>query len=99
MSDKTLWRNTNIEEIRKRTLKRYNLSYGMIIVLDKNKEINLMLRNGNKSYTIIRNLINYESLRNAGTIDKRISIVLDAVRGFNFYFCFEKEVTNLIING
>lgn len=99
MFDKMLWHKMNIEEIEKRTLKYSELNYGRIIILHENKEINLVLCQDNKSYTIIRNLINYKKLKKADTIDERISMVLDAVRDFKFYFYFEKEITNLIING
>lgn len=99
MSDKALWQENNIEEIQKRTIGFSELNYGRIIVLSEDKSINLVLCRANKSYNIARNLIDYEELKNADTIDKRILIVLDAVRDFQFHFFFEKDVTNLVING
>lgn len=99
MPDKALWQKINIEEIQKRTIKFSELNRGKIIILNENKEINFVLCVDNESCIITKNLIDYEELKKAETIDKRISIVLDAVRDFGFYFFFEKEVTNLIING
>lgn len=98
MAMNTSWLKINIEEIEKRTIDFRQLNRGKIIVVqgDEFKEINLLCRDESEIKIITRNLICYEDLKNANTIEARISIILDAVRDFDFKFYFDHSVTKMI---
>lgn len=101
MSRKATWLKMNVEELNRRTIKFKSLNYGRIIVLHgENKDrISLMLCDETKTTILIENLISYQDLVSAKTLDQRLQIVLDAVRDFNFMFYFDENVSRLINNG
>ena len=98
MSRKSIWLKLNIEEIYKRTISLEFLKYGKIIVLrgkDKDK-ISLVLCNNGKCKVIVEELIDYYEFTSADTTEQRISILLDAVRDFNYMFFIDEPVTKII---
>lgn len=94
------WFKANTEEIVKITVNCRKLNKGKVVVVqgDKSKEINLLSREKSELKMVTRNLICYEDLKNAETIEQRISIILDAVRDFDFPFYFDYSVTKMIFN-
>ena len=95
------WLKANIEEIQKRTVNFNSIKYGIIIAIqkDKREHINLIYCGGETTVVLFRDIIFYNQLVSAKTLEQRISIVLDAVRSFGFSFFFDKRVSDIIING
>ena len=95
------WLEMNIKEIQKRTVSYGSMQYGNIIAIqgDKKEQINLIHRDGKTSAVLFRDIICYNKLKTAETLEQRILIVLDSVRSFDFSFYFDERVSDIIING
>ncbi|MBP3503037.1 MAG: hypothetical protein J6K42_06155 [Clostridia bacterium] len=102
MTTKKEWLQMNIEELQKRTVVISYFSEGNIIHLSEETKpsIDLVLCTPKQSYRILKHsIIDYKKLRSASTLEKRLRIVVDALREVNIQFYFDKQIVDLIIYG
>ena len=102
MASKEDWIEMNLEELKKRTVNFDKVSDGNVIVFSgkNNQYINFVSCSTKHGYkTIKANIINCKKLRLAGTLEKRLHIVVDALRDVSIQFYFDNDVMDLILNG
>lgn len=102
MVSKVEWIEMNLEELKKRAVDFDEVSNGNVIVFSgkNNQDINFVSCSTEHGYkTIKTNIINCKKLRSARTLEKRLHIVVDALRDVSIQFYFDNEVLDLILNG
>lgn len=102
MASKAEWIKMNFEEIQKRAVDFDEISDGNVIVFSgkNNRDINFVSCSAEHGYkTIKTNIIDCRKLRSAGTLEKRLRIVVDALRDVSIQFYFDNEVVDLILYG
>ena len=95
------WLEQNIAEIQARSLNAYNIIGEKAIVLVNNvepPEIDLIQHSQEYGCKIIqRNIMDYNKLINASTVEERIELVLDTVRDYNFMFYIDFRLIEVIL--
>lgn len=102
MASKQEWIQMNIEEIQKRAVNFNEVSNGNVIVFSgkNNREIDFVSCSTKHGYkTIKTNIINCRKLKSAKNLEKRLRIVVDALRDLSIQFYFDNKVVELILNG
>lgn len=102
MASKQEWIRMNFEEIMNRAVDFDEISNGNVIVFSgkNNRNIDFVACSARHGYkTIKTNIIDCRKLRSAGTLEKRLRIVVDALRNVSIQFYFDNEVVDLILYG
>lgn len=101
MSKSKEWFELNIAELKARSLNAYNILGAKAIVLVDNvqpPEIDLIQHSMESGCKIMRrNIISFNMLCNASTLEERIKLVLDAVRNYDFMFYIDQRLIDLIL--
>lgn len=97
------WVEQSLKELEKRAIRVSEFYNGKLILIRKEKndnyQIDLISGNGYRFETEIKNVFNYEKLKNSPTVEGRLALLRDAVREFNFYFNIDNKIVDYIKYG
>ena len=100
MAKNSEWLMLNLEEIKARRIDwlYFNKGRALVCVKKSRPEINLIEHNYVSGCNVIkRNVIDYNKLISAPTVEKRIEILLDAVRDWQFMFYIDSRLVKVIL--
>ncbi len=96
------WLVINVKELKRRSVRTSGMCGGNIILVRGKKKcphIDLIKIDGVRFFVLKEKIINYDELKAASNLKKRMSVFLDAVRDINIHFYVDNELYNLIMYG